>query len=227
MSWESSAEYYRLINQATRQMLGGQHSAKILLYSVNFYKIEQLQHAGYWEEAGQEMARCAQQLAAGGADFILLCTNTMHKVAPAITEATALPFVHIADATAAKIQQMGFRKVGLLGTKFTMEQDFYKGRLKAGYGLDIVIPSEAERVIVHDVIYQELCQGRVGADSKQSYLAIIDNLIAQGAEAIILGCTEIMLLIKPEDMRVPIFDTTRIHAEEAVELALGEVLLGK
>ena len=222
MSWESSAEYYRIINQTVRKRLGGQHSASVLMYSVDFHDIELLQHEGRWEEAAQEMADCAVRLERGGADFIILCTNTMHKLAPAIQSNTHLPLIHIVDPTAELIRQAGFRKVGLLGTRFTMEEDFYRGKLIDVYGLDVIVPNEADRKVVHEVIYDELCQGKILESSKNEYLRIIDSLTEQGAEGVILGCTEITLLIKPEDVTLTLFDTTKIHAEKAVELALDD-----
>jgi aspartate racemase len=222
MSWESSAEYYRIINQTVRHRLGGQHSAKSLMYSVDFHEIERLQSEGRWDDAAEVMIDSAQKLQRGGADFIVLCTNTMHKLAPAIVENVTIPLVHIADATAERIQAAGLRRIALLGTRFTMEEDFYKGRLTKEFGLDLIVPGEQERTVVHDVIYDELCQGRILEDSKHKYLAIMDSLDARGAEGFILGCTEIGLLIKAEDSKLPIFDTTRIHAEKAVELALHD-----
>ena len=220
MSWESSLEYYRLINQAVRDRLGGQHSAKSLMISVDFAEIEHMQASGRWDDAAHVLSDCAQQLERGGADFVVLCTNTMHRVAPAIENATKLPLLHIADATATRIQQAGITRVGLLGTRFTMEQDFYKGRLTDRYGLTVLIPDSAERDLIHRVIYDELCLGKIDAQSRLAYLAIMQQLSARGAEAIILGCTEITLLVKPDDTALRLFDTTRIHAEEAVNLAL-------
>jgi aspartate racemase len=220
MSWESSASYYRIINETVRERLGGQHSAKSLMYSVDFHDIERLQHEGDWEEAGKEMVACAQRLERGGADFIVLCTNTMHKLVPAILPNITIPLVHIADATAERIQQTGIKRVGLLATRFTMEEDFYKGRMRERFGLDVIIPEEAERAVIHDVIYNELCQGKILEESKHRYLAIMKTLEEKDIEGFILGCTEIGLLIKQEDSQLPIFDTTRIHAEKAVELAL-------
>ncbi len=221
MSWESSAEYYRLINEGMKARLGGQHSAKTLMYSVNFHDIEHYQQHGQWDAAGRELVEAAQRLERGGADLILLCTNTMHKVAPAIEREVALPFVHIADATAQRICAAGIHKVGLLGTKFTMEQDFYKGKLTDQYGLEVIVPELAERDLVHRIIYDELCLGKVLDSSRAAYLEIMHSLAARGAQAIILGCTEITLLIKPEHTALQLFDTTRIHAEKAVELALS------
>ncbi|WP_375417864.1 aspartate/glutamate racemase family protein [uncultured Hymenobacter sp.] len=219
MSWESTAEYYRLINQLVRQTLGGQHSARILLYSVDFHEIEQWQQAGQWDAAADEMVRCAQRLERGGADLLVLCTNTMHKLAPAIEQSVRLPFLHIADATATQIRDAGVRKVGLLGTRYTIEQDFYRGRLR-DQGLTVVVPDEADRALVNQVIYDELCQGVIRSASRAEYRRIMHGLVEQGVEGIILGCTEITLLVKPEDAAVPLFDTTQIHAQRAVAAAL-------
>ena len=221
MSWESSAEYYRLINENVRARLGGQHSARSLMFSVDFHEIERLQHEGNWSEAAREMVACAQRLERGGADFIVLCTNTMHKLAAEIVSNVSIPFVHIADATADRIQLAGLKRIGLLGTRFTMEEDFYKGRLTDRYNLDVIVPDSSERAMIHDVIYNELCLGQIIEESKQKYLAVLTSLEQRGAEGFILGCTEIGLLVKPEDSNLPIFDTTRIHAEKAVELALA------
>ena len=222
MSWESSAEYYRIINQTVRKLLGGQHSAKTLMYSVDFHNVELLQHEGRWEDAAAEMIDCAKRLERGGADFIVLCTNTMHKLAPAIESAVNIPFVHIADVTAERIKQAGLRRVGLLGTRFTMEQEFYRGRLMERHGLEVLVPGATDRNIVHKIIYNELCQGKISAASKREYLRIIESLAELGAEGIILGCTEISLLVKPEDSPLQLFDTTQIHAEEAVTVALKQ-----
>lgn len=221
MSWESTALYYKIINQGINAQLGGLHSARLVLYSVDFYEIEQLQAAGNWQEAGEKLAAAGRALQAAGADFIVLCTNTMHKVASAITSATSLPLLHIADATAEAIKTAGLGKVGLLGTRFTMEQAFYKQRLQDNYGIEVLIPDEAGREIVHQVIYQELCLGHINAASREKYRAVIEELVAQGAEAIIMGCTEITLLLDQQDTAVPLFDTTQIHAEVAVALALA------
>ena len=220
MSWESTVPYYRLINEGVKQRLGGLHSARIILYSVDFHDIEQLQHAGKWDEAGALLAGAAQSLQTAGADFIVVCTNTMHKVAPAIEAAVAIPLLHIADPTAEAVKQSGLRTVGLLGTRFTMEQDFYRGRLEARHGLKVIIPDAADRDSVHRVIYDELCLGMTRDDSRAAYRAIIGRLVAQGAEGIILGCTEIGLLVGPADSPVPIFDTTGLHAQSAVDFAL-------
>ncbi|WP_313689925.1 aspartate/glutamate racemase family protein [Pantoea sp.] len=221
MSWESTALYYRIINEQVKQQLGGLHSARSLMYSVDFQEIEQLQVAGEWEKAGDILAAAAISLEQGGADFIVLCTNTMHKVAHQLTAAVQIPLLHIADATAQRIRQSGVKRVGLLATAFTMEQDFYKGRLQQEYGIDVLVPAAAQRKVVHDIIYQELCLGVIREESRAQYREIIAQLVADGAEAIILGCTEITLLVKPEDATVPLFDTTLIHAQDAVQLALS------
>jgi aspartate racemase len=220
MSWESSLEYYRLINELIRERLGGQNNAKSVLYTVNFHEIEQMQIEGRWEDAARTLAEAGQQVERGGADFILLCTNTMHKVAPAIQAAVQIPLFHIASATAQRIQAAGLKRIGLLGTAYTMEQDFYKGILARDYGLEVLVPNEAERQAVHRIIYDEFCLGRVLPESRHLYREVMRNLEARGAEGIILGCTEITLLVKGEDSTVPQFDTTRIHAEVAVEYAL-------
>ncbi|EMT51918.1 aspartate/glutamate racemase family protein [Brevibacillus borstelensis] len=222
MSWESSAVYYRLLNEAVKAERGNLHSAKCLLFSVDFAEIAHLQHQGEWAELGREMVRAAQRLEAAGADMIVLCTNTMHKVAEKIETQVPLPFIHIADATAHSIKAAGLTRVGLLATRFTMEEEFYTGRLRDKHGLDVLIPSAEEREAVHEIIYTELCQGVIREESKGRYLEIIRRLIEQGAEGIILGCTEIGLLIGQQDCAVPVFDTTRIHAEAAVRYALGD-----
>ncbi|MCB8947337.1 MAG: aspartate/glutamate racemase family protein [Ardenticatenaceae bacterium] len=220
MSWESTELYYRWINELVKENLGGLHSAKIVLVSVDFQEIETLQHEGRWDEAGAALAQAAQQIEAAGADFLLICTNTMHKVAPQIEAAINIPILHLADATAVRIQQKGLKKVGLLGTNFTMEQDFYRGRLEQ-HGLEVIVPNAADRAIVHGVIYNELCLGQVEDASRQEFLRIIDDLHAQGAEGIIEGCTEIVMLVQQQHTAVPLFDTTAIHAEAAVNRALG------
>ncbi len=220
MSWESTAEYYRLINEGIHNRLGGLHSARSVLVSVDFAEIEELQRQGMWAEAGEAMAAAARSLERGGADFIVLCTNTMHKLTAQIEAAVTIPFLHIADATALRIQAAGIQTVGLLGTNFTMQEDFYKGRLEAGYNLRVLIPPAQAREIVHQVIYTELCLGIINTASRLSYRQILHDLAQSGAEGIILGCTEIGLLVKPEDSPIPIFDTTQIHAEAAVEFAL-------
>ena len=220
MSWESSAEYYRIVNETVKARLGGLHSAQVLLYSVDFAAIEELQHAGEWDRAADILVDAARRLERGGADFIVLCTNTMHKVADQIAGAVAIPFVHIADPTAAQIKAAGFTTIGLLGTRFTMEQDFYRGRLTGQHGLAVLVPDDADRAVIHRVIYDELCLGTIRDDSRDAYRAIMARLVAQGAQAIILGCTEIMLLVGDGDATVPLFDTTRLHAETAAALAL-------
>lgn len=220
MSWESTASYYKAINQGVKAELGGLSSAKICLYSVNFAEIEKLQHAGKWNETALILTKAAQSVEAGGADFLLICTNTMHKVADEIQANISMPILHIADATAAKLVSDGVTKVGLLGTRFTMEQDFYKSRLINKFGIKVVVPNDDERTIVHNVIYNELCKGEIRLDSKEQYIAIVNNLFEQGAQAVILGCTEIALLIQQKDTDVPLYDTTEIHAASAVAFAL-------
>lgn len=221
MSWESTALYYRILNQQVKQRLGGLHSAQLVLYSVDFQPIEQLQAAGEWQQAGEMLAAAAQNLERAGAQFIVLCTNTMHKVAPQISAAVSVPLLHIADATGRRIQQAGLRKVGLLATRFTMEQAFYRGRLEQQFNLQVIVPAEEDRALVHQVIYHELCLGTINPASRQCYRQIMQQLVDQGAEAIILGCTEITLLVDDSDASVPLFDTTLIHAEEAVNQALA------
>jgi aspartate racemase len=221
MSWESSAEYYRIINREVRQRLGGVHSARTLMWSVDFGEIERLQHKGDWDSLTEEMKDGARRLERGGADFILICTNTMHKMAEAVASAIAIPLLHIADPTAEKIRSAGINKVGLLGTAFTMEQDFYKGRLSKTYNLQVLVPEAEDRAIVHRIIYEELVAGKVIPASRAVYREVIARLIARGAEAVILGCTEIMLLVSDEDSAVPLFDTTTIHALAAVDRALA------
>jgi len=222
MSWESTVGYYQQINQGVKQSLGGLHSAKIAMVSVDFDEIEKLQHAGDWDATGVILAEAAQRVEAAGADCVLICTNTMHKVAPQIEQAINIPVLHIADGTAEELLVAGVSTVGLLGTGFTMEQDFYKGRLRDKYSLNVLIPNESDCKIVHDVIYQELCLGEVKPESKAEYLRIIDALAAQGAEAVILGCTEIGMLIQQKDTDIKLFDTTLIHAQKAVEWALRD-----
>ncbi len=221
MSWESSAEYYRVINEQVRTQLGGLHSAQIMLASVDFAQIEVLQHQGKWDEAGIVLADVAQRLVAAGAELIVLCTNTMHKVAPAITAGLTVPFVHIADATAQRIVAQRITRIGLLGTRYTMEQEFYVGRLQQQYGLEVIVPAADERIDVNRIIYDELCLGVISDTSRQRYRDIMANLVHRGAQGIILGCTEITLLVGQSDTTVPVFDTTRIHAEVAVEMALA------
>ncbi len=221
MSWESTVPYYRQINQQINQRLGGLHSAKIILYSVDFQQIEALQRSGDWQQAGRILAEAAQALQHAGAEGLVLCTNTMHKVADAILAATPLPFLHIADATAQQIQQQGLSRIGLLGTRFTMEQDFYKARL-AAQDIEVIIPDQAGRGLVHQVIYEELCRGQIHPASRLAYQQIIADLVAQGVEGVILGCTEIGLLVQPEDAAVPLFDTTAIHARTAADWMLAD-----
>lgn len=220
MSWESSLEYYRIINEQVKEKIGGLHSAKSLMYSLDFDEIEKLQHQGKWDKLTSVMIKAAQDLEKGGADFVLICTNTMHKMADDVQDNINIPLLHLVDTTADKIKQNRLKKVGLLGTKFTMEEDFYKGRLMNKYGLDVIIPNEKDRKIIHQVIYQELCLGNIKKSSKDRYIEIINKLIESGAEAVILGCTEIPLLIQQEDVKVPLYDTTTIHAEAAVEYSL-------
>ncbi|MEZ8016797.1 aspartate/glutamate racemase family protein [Vibrio splendidus] len=219
MSWESTMSYYKSINEGVKANLGGLNSAKICMYSVNFDEIEKLQHQGRWAETADILSDAALSVEKGGADFILICTNTMHKVVPEIEDKITIPILHIADTTARKLLEQGVQKVGLLGTAFTMEQDFYKGRLTDKFGIDVVTPDESDRVKVHNIIYQELCRGEVKEESRDVYRQIIEKLSQQGAEAVILGCTEIALLIQQQHTDVPMFDTTAIHAEAAVHLA--------
>lgn len=221
MSWESTVSYYQALNRGVRAQLGGLHSARVLLNSVDFAGIERLQHAGDWPATARLLAAEARKLQDGGADFLLIGTNTMHKVAPEIEAAIDIPLLHIADATAAKLQADGITRVGLLGTRFTMEQDFYKGRLQERFGLAVLVPDEAGRERVHRIIYDELCLGEIRESSRAEYLAIIAGLAAAGAEAVILGCTEIALLVGDARATVPLYDTTAIHAEAAVALALA------
>ena len=221
MSWESTVGYYRAINESVKQIRGGLHSAKIVLYSVDFEPIEKLQHKGDWEGTATILSKAALNVQSAGADFLLICTNTMHKVAPQIEKAIEIPLLHIADATAEVLVADGIKKVGLLGTAFTMEQDFYKDRLSKRYGLNVIVPNQVDRKIVHKVIYQELCLGKIQTDSKIEYLRIIDSLANQGAEAVILGCTEIGLLVSQVDTKVKLIDTTAIHAQKAVEYAIS------
>ena len=220
MSWESTVLYYQHINQGIKAALGGLHSAKLVLVSVDFAEIERLQHAGAWHEAGLILAQAAQSLQAAGAECVVVCTNTMHKLAPQIQAAVDIPLLHIGDATARAILNQDIGKVALLGTAFTMEQEFYRARLQA-HGLEVLLPDAAERADVHRIIYQELCLGEVKAESRARYVSIMLRLVEQGAEAIILGCTEIVMLVGDVDVGVPLFDTTAIHAEAAVAFALG------
>ncbi|MBE0585944.1 MAG: aspartate/glutamate racemase family protein [Desulfofustis sp.] len=220
MSWESTIGYYRAINEGIKARLGGFHSAQIVLYSVDFEPIEALQRLGKWQQMGDLLANAARKIEAAGADFLLICTNTMHKVAPHIKREITIPILHIADATAEALGRQGIKTVGLLGTAFTMEQDFYKGRLHENHGLTVLVPDKPDRQRVHDIIFNELCLGRQEATSRRAYLDIIDSLAERGAEAVILGCTEIGMLVNQADTSVRLFDTTKIHAEQAVDYAL-------
>jgi aspartate racemase len=221
MSWESSAVYYRLVNQGTRDRLGPLHNARSLMYTVDFAGIEALQHAGRWDEAGDVLADAAVRLERGGAACVVLCTNTMHKLAERIEAAVRVPLLHIVDATAAQLVSRGFRRAGLLATAFTMEQDFYRGRLRERFGVEAIVPEEADRRLVHRVIYQELCQGLVRPESKAEYVRVMGELAERGAEAIVLGCTELMLLVGQADTALPVFDSTALHAAAAVDFALS------
>ena len=221
MSWESTQTYYRLLNQGVQTRLGGLHSAKVVLHSVDFADIETLQQQGDWDAAGEMLAAAAQSVEAAGADFLLIGTNTMHKVAPHIEAAVRIPLLHIADATAEALQRDGIDRVGLLGTRFTMEQAFYRERLES-HGIEVLVPFDDQRTTIHDVIYQELCLGRINDSSKQDYLRIADSLAERGAQGVILGCTEIGLLIQQADTATPLFDTTELHAAQAVEYALKD-----
>jgi len=220
MSWESSSLYYSWINERIRHELGGLHSARIAMVSVDFQEIEDLQHNNKWKESGEVLSKAASQVEAAGADFLLICTNTMHKVASQIEEAITIPLIHIADATAEQIKDSGVKTVGLLGTNFTMEQDFYAGRLKEKHGLQVLIPPKEDREIVHQIIYKELVLGIVKKESRQKFLTIMKRLVDRGAEGVIEGCTEIVTLVKQEHTDIPLFDTTAIHAQKAVEMAL-------
>ncbi len=221
MSWESTIPYYRIINETVKQRLGGLHSARVILYSVDFHEIEQLQRAGAWNEAGRLLAEAARALESAGAQGLVLCTNTMHKVAHAIEDAVKIPLLHIADPTAVQIKERGLRKVGLLGTRFTMEQDFYRDRAERKHGIEVIVPEAADRELVHRVIYEELCLGKIDDGSRAAYRQVIARLVDSGAEGIILGCTEISLLVKASDSPVPLFDTTAVHARTAAEWALA------
>ena len=221
MSWESSVKYYQIINEATRRRLGGLHSAKSVMYSVDFAEIEQLQHQNRWDEATELMVSAAQRIERAGADFMVLCTNTMHKLADAMEAQVHIPLLHIADATAERVKEKGLNRIGLLGTRFTMEQDFYRGRLVSKHQLDVITPVESERDTIHHIIYDELCLGIIQETSRTHCIDIINGLIQAGAEGIILGCTEIELLVRLEDAAVELFPTTQIHAEAAVERAIA------
>jgi aspartate racemase len=221
MSWESTIPYYRVVNETVKERLGGLHSAKVVLWSVDFHEIEALQREDRWEEAGEELAAAAAALERAGAELVVLCTNTMHRVAPAIERALTVPLLHIADATAAAVKAAGIATVGLLGTRFTMEQAFYVDRLRERHGLDVVVPAEADRAEVHRVIYEELCRGCILAGSRAAYEEVIGRLVARGAEGVILGCTELAMLVDPARLPVPVFDTATLHARAAADLALG------
>lgn len=219
MSWESTVSYYREINEAVKRQLGGLHSARLVLFSVDFHEIEQLQRSGEWEKAGEVLAQAASALERAGAEGLLICANTMHKVAAQVQSAVSIPLLHIADPAAAAIKAAGLTRIGLLGTRFTMEQDFYRERLES-HGLKVLIPGEEDRAVVHAVIYDELCLGVVREESRKEFVGIIDRLVSSGAQAIVLGCTEISLLVRPTDARVPLFDTTALHAADAVRWSL-------
>ena len=220
MSWESTVGYYRAINEGVRQQLGGLHSARIVMYSVDFDPIEKLLHSGDWQSVGRILVDSSRAIEAGGADFLLICTNTMHKVADQVEGAVHIPLLHIADATGDALVQDGVKKVGLLGTAFTMEETFYRGRLAEKFNLDVIIPDSEERQLVHDIIFQELCLGKIRSQSRLAYTRIVESLARSGAEAVILGCTEIGMLISRNNTDIPLYDTTEIHAGKAVELAL-------
>ncbi len=222
MSWESSIEYYRIINQVVREKLGGLHSAKSVLVSLDFAEVESFQAAGNWQGAADLMGEAARKLERGGADFVVICTNTMHLVAGEVEKGIQIPLLHIADATAHEVRSRGAEQVGLLGTRFTMEKEFYRGKLVDDHELSVLIPDAGDREIVHRVIYEELVQGIISGESRDEFLAIIERLAARGAEGVILGCTEIGLLVKQQDLALPVFDTAEIHARVAVEAALGE-----
>ncbi|MCZ2721424.1 aspartate/glutamate racemase family protein [Marinomonas sp. 15G1-11] len=220
MSWESTASYYRLMNQGVRSRLGGLHSARICLYSVDFAEIEVLQRTHKWQEAAAILMDAAGRLESAGADYLLICTNTMHKVFAEVQASITIPVVHIVDATAKQLKQDGITKVGLLGTRFTMEDAFYKDRMQQDHGIDVLVPDQTQRDLIHEIIYQELCLGEIKDTSREQYLNVIQSLYAQGAEAIILGCTEIALLVQPQHTTIPLYDTTAIHANDAVDMAL-------
>ncbi|MDV7338393.1 aspartate/glutamate racemase family protein [Terasakiella sp. A23] len=220
MSWESTQSYYKGLNKGVKDRLGGLHSARISLHSVDFAEIEKLQHAGDWDKTAKILTEAAVGVEKSGADFLMICTNTMHKVAPAIEEALTIPLLHIADATGQKLKEDGIKRVGLLGTKFTMEQDFYKGYLTQHHGIEVMVPDEAQREWVHQIIYDELCLGEIKEDSRKLYLAIIEDMAEEGCEAVILGCTEIALLVQQDQTDVPLYDTTQIHVEKAIDWAL-------
>jgi aspartate racemase len=220
MSWESSAEYYRIMNQTVQERLGSLHSAQCILYSFDFQEIEQLQHRGAWQKLTELMIRAAQRLEEAGAELLIICTNTMHKMAEDVQSGVGIPLVHIADATGNAIIERGLDEVALLGTRFTMEENFYKKRLREKYKLNVIIPSESDREVIDNVIYTELCRGIMQQSSREQFKAIIEKLASNGAQGVILGCTEIPLLISQQDAEIPLFDTTKIHAQAAVEMAL-------
>jgi len=220
MSWESSLEYYRIMNQAVKEKLGGFHSAQCILYSVDFDDVEKLQHQGDWESLTRLMIEAAQRVKKAGAGFLIICTNTMHKMADEVQGAVQIPLLHIADVTGGAVKANGQSRVGLLGTKFTMEQDFYKGRLKEIHGIDVLIPEDKERQVIHDILYNELCLGEIKELSREKFQSIIQNLVKRGAQGVILGCTEIPLIVRQEDYEIPLYDTTALHAKAAVDFAL-------
>ena len=222
MSWESTASYYQTINRVVEERLGGLHSAKILLYSVDFHDVNQLQHAGRWVESGELLSNAARALQSAGSEFLVLCTNTMHRIAPQIEASVSIPLLHIADAAAESISSAGLTRVGLLGTRFTMEQEFYRGRLEERHGLKVMVPPEPDRESVHRIIFEELCRGQILEASRSEYRRVVSGLVARGCEGVVLGCTEIGLLLRPSDAPVPLFDTAEIHAEKAALYALGE-----
>ena len=222
MSWESSIEYYRIINELTREKLGGLHSAKSVMVSVDFAPVAEMQKNDQWDKATDLMVNTANLVASGGADFIVIATNTMHKMYEAVHRAVNIPVLHIADATAFRIKELNIHTIGLLGTISTMEMDFYKGRLADKFNLNVLVPEKKDRIIIDQIIYHELVLGKIKQESRNEYIRIMENLVKKGAEGIILGCTEISLLVETNDIFVPVFDTTEIHAETAVEIALGE-----
>jgi len=222
MSWNSTSEYYRIINELFAQRLGGLHSARLILYSLDFDEIERTQRESRWDDAAQILVEASSAIKQAGADFLVICTNTMHKVADVVAEKSSLPLLNIVDVTGNAIKERGLHRIGLLGTQFVMEEQFYRGRLQERFGIEVLVPREEERVIIHRIIYDELCQGRIEDSSHRACVKIIAGLIGQGAEGIVLGCTELPLLIRPGDIDVPVFDTTRLHAEAAVDLALSD-----
>ncbi len=222
MSWESTVTYYQVVNRFVGEALGGLHSARVVMHSVEFHEVQALQHQGRWHEAGALLADAARSVERAGADFLVLCTNTMHMVSPQIEAAVDVPLLHIADATASRVVERGVRTVGLLGTRFTMEEDFYKGRMQRRHGLEVLVPAEDDRALVHRVIFEELCRGHVEAASRAELCRIVDEMQREGAAGVVLGCTELGLLLRPEDAEAPLFDTAHVHAEAAARLALAE-----